>query len=144
MSVPKKMPAKVDFAKRVLKLATGQPEFRPNAYYDADGDCIEFLATPDPFHAERIDDLVTIYRSQETDEIMGCMVKGVSRLQKEILKRLPGFRVEIEQGRVSLTHLFQAGLWMLEETQTKTVARQYQQLIRVAEQSNTTTELAGV
>ena len=53
-----------DFAAHLLKLAQGAPAFQPSATYDRDGDCIEFLATPDAFYAERVDDLVTVYYSQ--------------------------------------------------------------------------------
>ena len=44
------------------------------ATYDLDGDCIEFLARPDPFFAEQVDDSLTVYRSQETGEIIGCLI----------------------------------------------------------------------
>ena len=67
--------------------ALGKPaqQFRPTATYDPDGDCIEFLAKPDPFYAERVDDLVTVYYSQETNEVIGSLIKGVSRFCQEIL-----------------------------------------------------------
>jgi hypothetical protein len=44
--------------------------------YDPDGACIEFLAKPEPFYAERIDDLVTVYYSQDTHEVIGSLLKG--------------------------------------------------------------------
>ena len=50
-----------------------QPEraFSPFADYDADGDCIEFFLKPDPHYGERVDGLLTVYRSQENKEIVG-------------------------------------------------------------------------
>ena len=60
-----------DFAKRMMLLARPAEHFEPTAIYDPDGDCIEFLAKPDPFYAERVDDLVTVYYSQETNEVIG-------------------------------------------------------------------------
>ncbi len=54
-----------EFAKRMMLLAKPASEFKPSAYYDSDGDCIEFLAKPDPFYEERVDDLVTVYYSQK-------------------------------------------------------------------------------
>lgn len=68
-----------DFARRMMLLARPANQFEPVATYDPDGDCIEFLARPDPFYAERIDDLATVYYSQETDEVIGSLIKGVSR-----------------------------------------------------------------
>ena len=67
-----------EFAERMMLLAQTAEEFVPTATYDRDGDCIEFLAKPDPFYAERVDDLVTVYYSQETNEVIGSLIKGVS------------------------------------------------------------------
>src|SRR5262245_34116816 len=97
-----------EFAKRMMLLARPAEKFQPTATYDPDGDCIEFLVKPDPFHAERVDDLVTVYYSQVTGEVIGSLLKGVSAFCKKMTERLPGFRIEIRDGRVRLVHLFQA------------------------------------
>ncbi len=86
-------------------------EFVPTATYDEDGDCVEFLARPDSFYAERIDDLVTVYYSQETDEIIGSLVKGVSGYCQKLKEKMPGFIVEIHEGSIMLGHLFLARMW---------------------------------
>ena len=67
-----------DFAERMLLLASSATEFRPTATYDPDGDCIEFLSKPDPFYAERVDDFLTVYRSQETHGVVGTLVEGIA------------------------------------------------------------------
>src|SRR5713226_4287966 len=95
-----------EFAKRMLLLARPAGQFRPTATYDRDGDCIEFLAKPDAFYAERVDDLVTVYYSQETGEVIGSLIKGVSKFCNDFLKKMPGFKIEIYDGRVRLVHLF--------------------------------------
>ena len=100
-----------EFAKRMLLLAKPAERFEPTATYDPDGDCIEFLAKPDAFFAERIDDLVTVYYSQDTGEVIGSFIKGISRFCQKTLERMPGFRIEIQAGRVSLQHIFLAQLW---------------------------------
>jgi hypothetical protein len=97
-----------EFAKRMTLLARPAEQFRPTATYDPDGDCIEFLAKPDPFYAERLDDLVTVYYSQETGEVIGSLLKGVSAFCKEMLQKMPGFQIEMNNGRVRLVHLFRA------------------------------------
>ena len=74
-----------DFAKRMMLLARPAEQFEPTAIYDPDGDCIEFLAKPDPFYAERVDDLVTIYYSQETNEVIGSLIEGVRTVCGKIL-----------------------------------------------------------
>jgi hypothetical protein len=99
------------FAKRMMLLARPAEHFQPTAAYDPDGDCIEFLAKPDPFYAERVDNLVTVYYGQETGEIVGSLIKGVSRFFQQFSKKNPGFRIVIENGPVRLEHIFLASLW---------------------------------
>ncbi len=118
-------------------------EFKPVATYDEDGDCVEFLAKPDDFYAERIDDLVTVYYSQETNEIVGSLIKGVSRyFQKLINSNFPGFVVEIDDGLVTLSHLFLARMWERNlEGQQKHI---YKILQREAEHANIRTPISKV
>src|SRR4051794_1937337 len=94
-----------EFAKRMMLMAQPAKRFVPTATYDPDGDCIEFLAKPDPFYAERIDDLVTVYYSQETNEVIGSLLKGVTRFCDRLAELLPGFKIEILDGRVRLVHI---------------------------------------
>src|SRR5947209_1689017 len=75
------------FAEEVMRLAKPVSPFVPVVTYDPDGDCIEFLAKPDNFYAERIDDLVTVYYSQETREVIGSLIKGVTKYCADMLKR---------------------------------------------------------
>jgi hypothetical protein len=121
-----------DFAKRMLLLARPAEQFSPTATYDPDGDCIEFLAKPDPFFAERIDDLVTVYYSQETGEIIGSLIKGVSRFCSEFSKKNPGFKIVIEDGPVRLEHLFLARLWSSAQERSALQTLTYKKLIEVA------------
>ena len=99
-----------EFAKRMMLLAKPAAQFRQTAVYEPDGDCIEFLTNPDPFYAERVDELVTVYYSQETGEVIGSLIKGVSRFCKELSEKLPGFRIVVEDGPIRLEHLFLARL----------------------------------
>jgi hypothetical protein len=123
---------KDDFAKTMMLLAKPAEQFRPTATYDPDGDCIEFLAKPDPFYAERVDDLVTVYYSQETGEVIGALIKGVARFCAEFSKRNPGFRSVIEDGPVSLEYIFLARLWSLAQDPKAIEALTYRKLIEVA------------
>jgi hypothetical protein len=130
------------FAARVLEVAGEPPaRFTPTAYYDLDGDCIEFLASPDNFYAERVDDLVTVYYSEETGEIIGSLLKGVNPLCKKLLERLPGFRIEIYHDRVKLVHIFLAKLWTSEVNPNELATLTYQKLIDVASQSGVEVDL---
>ena len=130
-----------DFAKRMLLLGKPAERFRPTATYDPDGDCIEFLASPDSFYAERVDDLVTVYYSQETGEVIGSLIKGVSKFCETLMEKMPGFRIEIRDGRVSLQHIFRASLWFSDFGPEDLPTLTYQKLIDIAEQSDAEAEL---
>jgi hypothetical protein len=124
-----------DFARRMMLLARPAEQFRPTATYDPDGDCIEFLAKPDPFCAERVDELVTVYYSQETGEVVGSLIKGVAQFCQDFSKKNPGFRIVIHDGPVHLEHLFLARLWSREEDPNGIQTLVYQKLIEVAGQT---------
>lgn len=130
-----------EFAKRMMLLAGPAEQFRATAIYDPDGDCIEFLAKPDPFYAERVDDLVTVYYSQDTGEVVGSLLKGVSTFCRQMLEKMPGFRVEIHDGRVRLVHIFRARLWSSEFDPQAIPALVYRKLIEVADEAEVEADL---
>lgn len=124
-----------EFAKRMMLLARPAERFRPTVTYDADGDCLEFLAKPDPFFGERIDDLVTVYYSQESGEVIGSLIKGVSRFVKGVLQKFPGFQIEICDGRIRLVQIFRARLWTSPVRPEDIATLTYRKLSDVAEQA---------
>ena len=130
-----------DFAKRMMLLARPADQFVPSATYDPDGDCIEFLVKPDPFYAERVDDLVTVYYSQDTDEVVGSLIKGVTSFCKKFMETMPGFQIEIRDGRVRLVHIFRARLWASKRESADLATLTYEKLIQVAEESAVESEM---
>ena len=132
-----------EFAKRMMLMAQPAERFRPAATYDLDGDCIEFLARPDPFYAERLDDLVTVYYSQESNEVIGSLIKGVSNFCGELLKDMPGFKIEIHEGRVKLVHIFRARLWSSRQDPEALPTLVYKKLIAIAEETNVEAEFCS-
>ena len=130
-----------DFAKRMTLLAKPAESFRPTATYDPDGDCIEFLAKPDSFFAERVDDLMTVYYSQETGEIVGSLVKGVGRFFSAFSKMNPGFKIVIEYGHVKMEHIFLARLWSSAQDRSALETLTYKKLIEVAGETEVEGEL---
>ena len=121
-----------EFAKRMMLLARPAEQFRPTATYDPDGDCIEFLAKPDPFFAERVDELVTVYYSQQTGEVVGSLIKGVVQFCREFSRKNPGFHIVIEDGPIRLEHLFLARMWSFPQNPTEIMRLTYRKLIEVA------------
>ena len=134
-----------EFARRMTLLAKPATEFKPTAYYDSDGDCIEFLAKPDPFFEERVDELLTVYYSQKTGEVIGSLIKSVSKLTKRLQQRLPGFMIMIEDGRVRLEHLFLAGMWLQKSEPQAIDVLVYKKLAEIAERTSVavSAELCG-
>ena len=137
------MSLKKNFAEQVLSRVRLDTPFRPVVTYDPDGDCIEFLAKPDSFYAERVDNLITVYYSHDTNEIVGSLIKGVSRFMKEVVERYPGFVIEIQGGKVLLQHLFLARLWSAAPAKGKVPVRIYKKLVEVAAESNAEAVLGG-
>lgn len=133
-----------EFAKRMMLLAKPAESYVPTATYDQDGDCIEFLAKPDPFYAERVDDLVTVYFSQDTGEVIGSLIKGASKFCHSVLQKMPGFKIEITDGRVKLVHIFLASLWSKESEPQDIATLTYRKLIDVAEESDVDVQMCAV
>lgn len=129
-----------EFAEQMMLLARHAEQFEPTATYDPDGDCIEFLAKPDSFYAERVDDLVTVYYSHE---IVGSLIKGGREFSDKIFKAMPGFQIEIRDRRVRLVHIFRAQLWSSKSTTEGKIALTYEKLIKVAEDSQVETEMCS-
>lgn len=133
-----------EFAQLVLNQVPDGLTFQPTATYDPDGDCIEFIASPDSFYAERIDSLVTVYRSQDNDAVIGSLIKGVSKFVREVLVRVPGFKIEIRDGRIKLEHLFTAKLWSESSTPDAVPALVYQNLRKFAKDMSVEVEVPGL
>ena len=130
-----------EFAEFAKGLAKPPDSFEPTVTYDLDGDCIEFIARPDSFYAERIDDLVTVYYSHETNEIVGSLIKGISRFCRQVLEKIPGFKIEVQDGKVRLEHIFLAKLWSSEHHEDDLVVVTYRKLIAVAERTKAEAQL---
>lgn len=136
--------SKENYYKKVLKIADKAGSFKPEAYYDSDGDCIEYIVKPDDFYAERVDDLLTVYNSEKTQEVIGCLIKSVSVLCKRLVKKLPGFAFEIEAGRVRLGLLLRACVWSELSKDDKILVLTYKKLADSADEMNVETELCGL
>jgi hypothetical protein len=133
-----------EYAKKVLEITGKAKPFEPEAYYDPDGDCIEFIVKPDNFYAERVDDLLTVYYSEKTKEIIGCLIKGVSSFCKHLMKKLPGFAFDIEAGRVRLGLLLRAWVWSELSKDDKILVLTYKKLADSADEMNVETELCSL
>jgi hypothetical protein len=129
------------FTQQLLAKVQPAPWSGPKVFRDRDGDCIEVMLSDDNYRAERLDSLVTVYVNRENGELVGALVKGVNAFICKWVKRIPGFKIEILDGRVKLEYLFTAGLWSHDESANLTLVRTYQKLRQMAEKANLEIEL---
>ncbi|MDP6354923.1 MAG: hypothetical protein QF473_07480 [Planctomycetota bacterium] len=132
------------FEQELMAAARSREAFQPGAYYDKDGDCIEFFVSDEMSHAERIDQLVTVYYGDETGEITGALVKGVKQYLDGVLRRNPLFKVAIKDGRIKLEYLFISRLLTPNADDVELVTLQYEKLLRLAEKTDAVAEIEGV
>ena len=90
----------------------GPQEFRPEPWYNPYGDCIQYLIADEAPVADRIDDILTIYRSAIDNRPIGYQIKDVLALIKEF-----GW-----DGLASVTALFLAAYESLPRTMTRRAA----------------------
>src|SRR5712675_2400481 len=88
-------------------VASNNPgKFQPKPYYSRAGDSLTFFFKDNPSYAVRVDDLLTLYRSIDGEEMVGCEIKGVHC----ILEKMGDFGVRIRSGKIDLSMLFLAYL----------------------------------
>jgi hypothetical protein len=58
----------------------------PKPWYNPEGDCIVYQIHDEAIVADRIDEIVTIYRSVQTDNLIGYQINGVTALIKRFGK----------------------------------------------------------
>ena len=91
-----------DLADRVLAEYGPAGGFEPFSSYNREGDCIEFYFSNEPARAKRLDGYVTVFIGEDSNEIVGGMVKGV---HTSLLDRFPGFQAFIESGSAKIVVL---------------------------------------
>jgi hypothetical protein len=81
--------------------------FRAEPWYNTSGDSIHYHWEPADYYGDRIDDKLTLYRSLEGREIVGCEIKGVSAL----LRKFGDFGIAVQDDCATLAmYLFVSNL----------------------------------
>ena len=75
----------------------------PRPWYNGPGDCIIFQTTDEATVADRIDEVLTIYRSVETNTPVGYQIKGVRALAEKF--GWAGIRVDCKNEGNELTEI---------------------------------------
>jgi hypothetical protein len=124
------------FTERLLARKPEAPWSGPKVFPNPDGDCIEVLLSNDSYRAERLDSLVTVYVNRENGELVGALVKGVRGFVRRMVERIPGFKIEIMDGKVKLEYLFTAGLWSHDAPTNQILVQRYRRLRQIAEDAD--------
>lgn len=80
--------------KQIVESEVGSGEFRPYCITNEEADALTAYFKNDADYSERLTDHVTLYRSIDTGEIVGCRIKGISG----ILEDLPNYLHVNHQG----------------------------------------------
>lgn len=90
--------------------------FRPMAHYSHQGDFVIYYFRNAASYAQRIDELLTVFRSFETNELVGCKIKGI----QHILRTAGAYGVNADHGQVELKFFIFIGAAMAsDEAQVK-------------------------
>ncbi len=109
--------------------------FSPMAWYNPDGDCLEFHLSNESYYARRLDGWVTVYIGEDSGEIVGGVVKGV---KGSLLRRFPGIRVFLEGNEVNIHLLLQAAALESADEQKQ---RTYRDILSKTADQHLTTQL---
>jgi hypothetical protein len=61
----------------------GEPEFKPEPWYNRHGDCVVYQGADEATYAERVDSILTLYRSADDGRVVGFQVKGVAAIMSK-------------------------------------------------------------
>lgn len=84
-------------------LASVRPKvsFHAEPSYNKAGDCLTYFFVDSAYYADRVDDVLTVYRSFDGDAIVGFQIKGVSAL----VRQFETFGYEYDQDGLRLSFL---------------------------------------
>lgn len=82
------------------EMMEGSPEFRPEPWYNSAGDCIVYQTADEAIVADRVDGLLTVYRSAVDGRPIGFQIKGVQAMLRKFGWDALAIRAETEAGQV--------------------------------------------
>jgi hypothetical protein len=123
---------------KLEEFANRKPTFKPYARYCRESDCLEIFIGGDDAFAERVDDVLTVYWSEDQDDsLMGCEIHGV----RALVRAAAAVGIEIaREGKLQLSALLAAYQGLHPD---RIPVRNYEKLMRVAKQMVQTVHLDG-
>ena len=111
----------------------GEPGFKDEPWYNEHGDCVVYKSANEATCAERIDSILTLYRSAIDDRVIGFQIKGVAALMREF--GLAGMSIHAETDRdevVSVSMLLLAAVRASKEVGTRDRLEAYDSVLPLA------------
>jgi hypothetical protein len=104
------------------EFVVGQTRQEPEPWYNPDGDCIIYQMLDEAIVADRIDEVLTIYRSAVSGKAIGYQIKGVAALASTF--GWEGLLIECKQGKEELKEVSLSALLLAAyEKGPKTIGR---------------------
>lgn len=72
-----------NYVESIAATVTLDKPYMPDVSYSHAGRCLYVYLTRDPYYGEYINPNLTLFRSQETKEIVGMEIGGIAKLMKE-------------------------------------------------------------
>lgn len=108
--------------------------FQSIPQYFSDGDFITYFVKSAMFYAYRVDDLLTVYRSEDKNEIIGYKIKSVVTLLHEMSQYgIDVIERSYDDGDLKLNLLFMAAATLVPNPSTKET---YRQLARMSKDAS--------
>ena len=95
---PNQLPDKLS---EILQGYTATGPFKPYCHFSKEADALTAYLRGDPHYSKRLTDHVTLLLSSQDDELVGCRVKGISG----ILRDLPNY-VRVSHEGIELSVIF--------------------------------------
>jgi hypothetical protein len=105
-------------------------EFSPFAFVNEEGDCIEFFVSAHDYYAQRVDDYLTLYLEEETEDVAGFVVKNVTQILERVATQQENYAFVIKDGEVCIQTLFFA--MVSGDVCQKTFVREYHRVAGIA------------
>ena len=84
-----------------LRAEPPKNQFVPYCFISREADALTVYFEADPDYSERLNEHITLFRSLETNELVGCRIKGISG----ILEDLPNY-LKVNHDGINLSAVF--------------------------------------
>jgi len=77
--------------------------FKPAPFYESESDSLLLYVRNEQSHRKRLNSLLTLFLSTSDDSLVGCEVKGVTRIMKQVEQlKASGFGVLVHDHKIKL------------------------------------------